>query len=100
MSGDFRIHIEETCAGAIAGNFTGAMDPAELDSATTTGVLCELANMICGATLSRLEPDSIFKLGQPRLAQPGLSGDPDAAEQWLRMDEGLIGLQLRVEDNP
>jgi len=99
LAGGFRIHIEEDCARAIAGNFSGAFDPAEMDSKATVGVLCELANMVCGATLSRLEPDSIFNLSSP---QPVESGPPelcDGVQQWLRLDEGLIGLELYVENS-
>jgi hypothetical protein len=95
LSGWFGIHVQETCARSLAGNFAGIMDPGELRPETMVEVLCELANMVCGATLSRMDPDAIFKLSSPRLVLPGrLNEDPDRITQWLSMDEGLIGLQL------
>jgi chemotaxis phosphatase CheX-like protein len=94
-SGWFSIQAQENCARAIAGNFSGVMDPSELSPETITGVLCELANMVCGATLSRLDPDAIFNLGAPQLIAE--AGTGEGLTQWLSMDEGLIGLHLRWE---
>ena len=96
LSGWFSVQVQENCARAIAGNFAGVMDPSELSPETVTGVLCELANMVCGATLSRLDPDAIFDLGAPQLVSQVHSGE--GLNQWLSMDEGLIGLQLRWEN--
>ena len=96
LSGWFSIQIQENCARAIAGNFSGVMDPGELSADATAGVLCELANMVCGATLSRLDPAAIFKLGAPQLVAQIRAGE--GLNQWLSMDEGLIGLQLRWEN--
>lgn len=95
LSGWFSIQVQETCARSIAGNFAGVMDSSELSPEAMTGVLCELANMVCGATLSRLDPDAIFNLGSPQLISPDRPAE--GLIQWLRMDEGLIGLQLRWE---
>jgi len=97
LAGGFRIHIEKDCARALAGNFSGAFDPAEMDAKATVGVLCELANMVCGATLSRLEPDSIFNLSSPQPVESGPAELCDGVQQWLRLDEGLIGLELYLE---
>lgn len=100
LSGSFSIHVQESCARAIAGNFAGVMDPDELKPDTLVGVLCELANMVCGATLSRLEPDSIFNLSSPHLVlEPCPHEYPGGPGQWLRLEEGLIGLQLRLENS-
>ena len=96
ISGWFSIQVQENCARAIAGNFAGVMDPSELNPETMAGVLCELANMVCGATLSRLDPDAIFNLGAPQLAVEACTGE--GLTQWLSVDEGLIGLHLRWEN--
>ncbi len=95
LSGWFRIQLQESCARAMAGNFSGVMDPSELSAESVAGVLCELANMVCGATLSRLDPDAIFNLSSPQLGSRGCAGE--GLTQWLRTDEGVIGLQLRWE---
>lgn len=95
LSGWFSIQVQEKCARTIAGNFSGLMDPSELSPEIMTGVLCELANMVCGATLSRLDPDAIFNLGAPQLVVE--AGTREGLTQWLTMDEGLIGLHLHWE---
>jgi CheY-specific phosphatase CheX len=101
LSGWFSIHIQDTCARDIAGNFAGVMDPGELNPETMVGVLCELANMVCGATLSRLEPDAIFNLSAPQLVlERGPNEHPGGLKHWLRLDESFIGLQLRLETSP
>ncbi len=95
LSGWFGIQIQESCARGMAGNFSGVMDPSELSPETVAEVLCELANMVCGATLSKLDPDAIFNLSAPQLVAHGYAGE--SVTQWLSMEEGLIGLQLRWE---
>jgi CheY-specific phosphatase CheX len=100
LSGWFSIHVQEACARTIAANFAGVMAPDELNPDTLVGVLCELANMVCGATLSRLEPDAIFNLSSPHLVlEPCPHDYPGGLRQWLRLDEGFIGLQLRLENS-
>lgn len=95
LTGWFCIQLQESCARAMAGNFSGALDPNELSPESVAGVLCELANMVCGATLSRMDPNAIFKLSAPQLGSQGRAGE--GLNQWLSMDEGLIGLHLHWE---
>jgi CheY-specific phosphatase CheX len=62
--------LRTSCAAArsIAADFLGE-EPDTLSARQVEEVICELANMICGAVLSRVESRAIFKLGSPRILQ-------------------------------
>jgi hypothetical protein len=72
-------------------------------------ILCELANMLCGATLSRLAPNGRFDLETPRMvsvAEPTAAAAPDGGpsrvevERWLDAGEGPLQLFLEWEARP
>jgi len=65
--GRLRLVVPETCARELAASFTGILDPNELNPEQTADVLRELANMVCGATLSRLAPQAVFDLDAPAI---------------------------------
>jgi hypothetical protein len=66
-------------------------------------VAAELSNMICGATLARLDPNGLFNLSSPLVTQtpvPALD-ESMALECWLQipsMQDGLLHLILALED--
>jgi CheY-specific phosphatase CheX len=53
-------------ARTLAENFTGCDDHALLPRAETAGIISELANMVCGAVLSKLQSNANFDLGTPQ----------------------------------
>jgi CheY-specific phosphatase CheX len=64
--GSFQMRIARPAANAVAADFLGE----ELESLTdrqSTDVTLELANMICGAVLSRIESRAAFRLGSPEV---------------------------------
>jgi CheY-specific phosphatase CheX len=71
--GEFRIAVTPEAAKTIAANFLGTDE--EVPEARVAEVTCELANMICGSVLSRLERDLAFDLSHPEL----ISGEAAAA---------------------
>lgn len=79
-SGRFGLAIDEMPARRISSNFLGADDDAALSDEQITEVLCELANMICGSVLSRLEANAMFDIDHPEALaggealSPGLNG--------------------------
>jgi hypothetical protein len=77
--GRFQVVFSEYGARALAANFIGATDPGQVAPGQVEQVLCEFANMVCGATLSRLAPLEIFHLETPRLCGPAKSDSPGAA---------------------
>jgi CheY-specific phosphatase CheX len=93
-SGDFELTLSSGVARQFACSFL-AVDEPDLPSSAESEVACELANMICGAALSRIHPDSIVKLSAPALADPAspLAG----AHQCFETPEGVLSVTLRVD---
>ena len=65
-SGHFQMRILRPAANAVAADFLGE-DLASLTDRQSTDVTLELANMICGAALSRIESRAAFRLGSPEV---------------------------------
>ena len=66
-SGIFTVAACPVAARSLAAAFL-ALDEDEVSQERAAEVVCELANMICGSVLSRLEPDELFELEHP---EPG-----------------------------
>jgi CheY-specific phosphatase CheX len=64
--GRLELAVSADLAPMLAGGFFGK-DESELSEAEVRGVVCELANMLCGSVLSRLESGSLFALGAPQM---------------------------------
>jgi CheY-specific phosphatase CheX len=60
------MHLPYEAAANIAANFLGA-DPEAVSRGQISEVAGELANMICGAVLSRTESTAAFRLASPRV---------------------------------
>lgn len=65
-SGSFLLHLTGAAARQIAADFLG-MDEAEVSDLQTSDVVRELANMICGSVLSRVESAATFRLEEPQI---------------------------------
>ncbi|HUA63660.1 MAG TPA: chemotaxis protein CheX [Verrucomicrobiae bacterium] len=65
-SGALVLAITDAAARRVAADFLGE-DESSVDSAQTSEVICELANMICGSILSRVESQTIFRLASPTI---------------------------------
>jgi CheY-specific phosphatase CheX len=64
--GGFEMRLARAAANAIAADFLGE-DAESLTQQQSTDVTLELANMICGAVLSRIESSASFRLGTPHV---------------------------------
>src|SRR5271163_2523493 len=63
LTGKFRLSITVGAADALAADFLGLeVIP---DGGAIDQVVGELTNMICGASLSRIEPEALFSLSHP-----------------------------------
>ena len=71
-SGALTLRVSIAAARQIAADFLG-QDESGLSPAQVGEVVCELANMICGSVLSRVESTATFHLAPPRLL---------LAEEW------------------
>jgi alcohol dehydrogenase (cytochrome c) len=74
LSGNFTLTVTPNAARVLAADFLGiALE--ELADERTTEVACELANMVCEATLSRLKGAKQFNLSSPEIVPS--DGAPD-----------------------
>ncbi|MBA3974200.1 MAG: hypothetical protein C0504_08295 [Candidatus Solibacter sp.] len=55
----------------LTANFLGREDALTVTDAEIRQVACELANMVCGNALSRIEPHGRFRIATPELRMPG-----------------------------
>lgn len=68
-SGCLVLRIGAAAARSIAADFLGE-EECVLSLRQVTEVICELANIICGSVLSRVESDTTFRLENPRVIGP------------------------------
>ena len=95
-SGTFRLWIQPAAAARLAAGFLALEDDAQARERAGE-VALELANIVCGSVLSRLEADAAFTLDAPEV-----SGEPPGADAvWalLGADE-FLGLALSLEATP
>lgn len=93
-SGTLTLWVSDSAARQIAADFLGA-DGGGLSSGQIGEVVCELANMICGSVLSRVESTSTFRLAKPEILAAGESRhSPCAADRRavhaVRLDSGKL----------
>ena len=69
--GRLELAVSDDLAPVLASGFFGK-DESELEPSEISAVICELANMLCGSVLSRLESGSLFQLGAPQVMQTDL----------------------------
>jgi CheY-specific phosphatase CheX len=79
--GRFLLRVPAAAAQSIAADFLGA-DESGVSGQRVGEVVCELANMICGSALSRLESTATFRLGRPEIAPR--AADLRAGTQFTR----------------
>jgi CheY-specific phosphatase CheX len=95
------VEIPEACARLIAGNFTGALDPDQVEALNVTELLCELANMVCGSTITRLRCPGIVTLAHPHLIGewPSLNRTSGscAVECWLDTGDGVVRVGFEAQ---
>ena len=95
QSGEFLLSAEAEVARSITPAFLG-IEPEEVAEGQSSQVLLELANILCGAVLSRLWPEANLRLGVPELAA-ARPIDPVLHECFL-LPEGRLSVSIRMED--
>ena len=95
-SGTFGLKLSAEAARALAANFLGVENDEEVSAAQTGEVICELANMVCGAMLSRVESGSTFQIAHPQL-DAGEEPSDGAVARYLDLDNGALTLWVRFD---
>jgi CheY-specific phosphatase CheX len=101
-SGTFEMQTPMNCARTIAESFVGADEPDGMGADKVSEVMGELANMVCGSTLSQLASDKIFDLGAPRRLH---SDEPDVpfaayavtASRGLNLGDGVLAFAMAID---
>jgi CheY-specific phosphatase CheX len=104
-SGTFELDVPAACARSIAESFVGIDDCGEIPPERVGEVMCELANMICGSTLSHLASDKIFNLSAPHVCTSTehirCQGTHTVmAAKGLNLGEGVVSFAMAIEAAP
>jgi len=99
ISGQFGLHLNRDTARILAANFLGAAD-ADISCNDITEVIGELANILCGSVMSRVEGEHRFVLSHPLAGSRTLSGADDFLTCALDTDSGSITIWVQIEGNP
>lgn len=99
-SGTLTVRLSESGARMLASGFLGE-DEEMLTDSQPGQVVCELANMLCGALVSKLESDERFDLDSPELIPAGSEDAasldaPLAARQSFELENGTLTVTLHL----
>lgn len=104
MPGLLRVAIEPHMLSRLTQNFLGLDELEPPSIAEERQVLCELANMLCGAALSRFEPDGRLSIGSPEetALNPQEEAIAAASLPWIRspLECGDIWVHLEIAELP
>jgi hypothetical protein len=95
--GALTLSVSEPAVRALAANFLASDDGDPLPVSQLGSVVCELANMICGSLLSRVQTEEHFRLSSPELLPDGAACAPGPPNQSLDVGDGTIDLWLTLE---
>jgi len=95
--GTLAVRISEQAAESIAASFLGE-DAGQPPPEKIRDVICELANMICGSVLSRLDSEGHFDLSHPELVDPAELAPAEAASRSFDIGDGEVAVFLRVDE--
>jgi CheY-specific phosphatase CheX len=98
VSGSFGLQLSGSTACSLAANFLGE-DEGELPVNEVAEVVGELANMLCGSVMSRVETARKFVLSHPEPgALPANLATADLLVSRLDTDSGVITAWVVVEE--
>jgi CheY-specific phosphatase CheX len=97
ISGRFGLQLDPAVARNLTANFLGEMDT-DVSSDEVSEVAGELANMLCGSVMSRVEGEHSFALSHPEPGVSTFSGDDDVLISLLETDSGTITVWVSIEE--
>ncbi len=94
-SGLFLLRLTTAAARQIAADFLG-IDEEEVSDTRISEVVRELANMICGSVLSRVESAATFQLGAPQIvpACQEIAGSLSNTRYCVQLSNGRLTLNF------
>ena len=99
-SGSMTLRIVSRAARSIAADFLGE-DECGIGEQQMGEVVCELTNMVCGSLLSKVEPNTTFRLNSPTLTDAHSSEKPDTgcSEEIAADYNGAMWITLRMGES-
>jgi Chemotaxis phosphatase CheX len=94
-SGEMLLALSAEATEPIAASFLG-LDPMELTDAQRGQVVQELSNIMCGALLSHLWPESRLALASPELTPWREWLGEGALHRCFALPEGMVALSIRL----
>jgi len=92
------LELPGDAARLLTASFLG-QEETEVSPQEVGEVVCELANIICGATLSRVESETTFRLSEPRLLIAGeRPGGCGTAMHAVRIGSGTLVVNFKMEE--
>lgn len=98
-SGELRLSVSAEAADSLASAFLG-LDPPELTEALRAQVILELTNILCGAIMSHLWPESKLALRPPEIAAAKPPDFGSALHRCFELPEGKLALWLEWQEGP
>jgi hypothetical protein len=97
-SGGFRVSVPWKLARVVGAGFLGR-EEMEVSDSQAEEVVCELANMICGSVLSRLESKATFQITHPQPGRPerGARFEGGGASRWFDLGDGILTVSLELQ---
>jgi CheY-specific phosphatase CheX len=93
-AGALRVILPHSTAAALAVSFLGEADDEEPD-ARACALAGELANILCGSLLGRMEPAGHFTIGPPEVTSgTEASGQPADARRLFTLEEGPLAIAV------
>ena len=92
--GEMWMAISPAAVPAVASAFLG-IEPDQTSQAQREQVILELANILCGAVLSALWPESRLLLNAPQLSAWGCP-EEGAWHRCLALEEGTLAISIRL----
>src|ERR1700692_1098482 len=98
LSGSFALRMGGETARMLAANFFGE-EESEVSETAIGDMVGEMANMICGSVLSRMETERHFKLSHPSVERVDNGADVGHGGvcQQLETDSGVLTLCLQTQ---
>ena len=98
--GVLAIAMESETAKTLTMDFLGLATKDGLDAEKVNDTVGELANMVCGATLSRFDDEGLFFLAHPvcgsHAVEMAISGE--GVRRLLDIGEGTLAVCLKIEN--
>ncbi len=93
--GEMLLGVSMEATDPIAASFLG-LDPVELTDAQRGQVVQELTNILCGAMLSHLWPESKLALSSPELTPWQEWPSVGLLHRCFTIPEGMLGISIRL----